>query len=149
MVEWEQWRSLISFPPCPESVGLLPLKSLEFFCVTFYKRTPRISRQRSQSFVNLLPNFGVSAESCFDGADCWPTMDGGGGGGGGGRCGGGPGRWPSCWTSWQLSGATRSGTTAEVFFKAWPLSFVSLYGLITLGSNLAFKQQKYRLYKCL
>lgn len=70
---------------------------------------------------------------------------------GGGRSGGGLGRWPTCWTSWQLSGATtrHSGPTTRCFFGAWRSYFVPLYGLITLGANFAFNEQKYRLYNLL
>lgn len=37
----------------------------------------------------------------------------------------------------------------EVFFGAWRSYFVPLYGLITLGANFAFNEQKYRLYNLL
>lgn len=65
-------------------------------------------------FVNPLPNFGVSAARCFDGADCWPTMEEEEGleeveeweGEEDARAEAWGGRRPTLQTSWQLSGTT-------------------------------------------
>lgn len=140
MEEWEEWRSLISFPPFPDSVRCSLWNPLNR---TFYQRKRRESRRLSRNFVNSLPNLWVSAECCLDGADCCPTMDeeeveAGGGGWGGDRLAELPGS----------SAGRPHDTAAQRLGVFWgrDARILPLYGLITLGANFAFNEQKYRLY---
>lgn len=111
MVEWEQWRSLISFPPFPDPVGS-SLSPLNTSLNVLPKNATNITSALAQ-LRQLAPKLESFGRKLFR----WRRLL-ANNGRGGGRCGGGPGRWPSCWTSWQLSGATalHSGTTTRCFW---------------------------------